>query len=208
MSSIDKSVESVGRVGVLGGTFDPIHVGHLSAAAAAIECARLDRVVFMPTGQPPHRPAAAASPEHRLEMTRLATAGDVRFAVSDIELRRPGVSFTSDTLRELHALDPDRELFLILGWDAARQFSTWHRPEGVRELATIVVVARPGSASPQQADLEAAGLGGDRVILCLERTPDVSASAIRDDIKNGRSIEGMVPPAVERYIATHHLYAE
>lgn len=202
MSSTD------GRIGVLGGTFDPVHVGHLAAAGVAIECARLDRVTFMPSGQPPHRPSAAAAPEHRLEMTRLATFGDARFAVSDLELRRPGMSFTSDTLRELHALDPGAELFLILGWDAARLFSTWHQPEKVRELATIVVVARPGSASPQRSDLEAAGLGGDRVILCLGRTPDVSASGIRDDIKSGRSIEGKVPPAVERYIATHHLYAE
>jgi nicotinate-nucleotide adenylyltransferase len=197
-----------GRTGVLGGTFDPVHVGHLAAAASAIECARLDRVIFMPSGQPPHRPSAAGSPEHRLEMTRLATSGDGRFAVSDLELRRPGVSFTSDTLRELRLLDPRAELFLILGWDAARLFSSWHQPEKVRELATIVVVARPGSASPQQADLDVAGLGGDRVILCLDRTPDLSASGIRDDIKRGRSIEGKVPPAVERYIATHHLYAE
>jgi len=196
------------RIGVLGGTFDPVHVGHLAAAGAAIECARLDRVIFMASGQPPHRPAAAAAPEHRLEMTRLATFGDPRLAVSDLELRRPGVSFTSDTLRELHALYPQAELFLILGWDAARLFSTWHQPEKVRELATIVVVARPGSASPQPADLEAAGLSGDGVILCLGRTPDVSASGIREDIKNGRSVEGKVPPAVERYVATHHLYAE
>jgi len=193
---------------VLGGTFDPVHVGHLAAAGAAIECARLDRVIFMPSGQPPHRPAAAAAPEHRLEMTRLATFGDPRLAVSDLELRRPGVSFTSDTLRELHALYPQAELILILGWDAARLFSTWHQPEKVRELATIVVVARPGSASPQPADLEAAGLSGDGVILCLGRTPDVSASGIREDIKNGRSVDGKVPPAVERYVATHHLYAE
>ncbi len=193
---------------MLGGTFDPVHVGHLAAARAAIECARLDRVIFMASGQPPHRPAAAAAPEHRLEMTRLATFGDPRLAVSDLELRRPGVSFTSDTLRELHALYPQAELFLILGWDAARLFSTWHQPEKVRELATIVVVARPGSASPQPADLEAAGLSGDGVILCLGRTPDVSASGIREDIKNGRSVEGKVPPAVERYVATHHLYAE
>ena len=193
---------------MLGGTFDPVHVGHLAAARAAIECARLDRVIFMASGQPPHRPAAAAAPEHRLEMTRLATFGDPRLAVSDLELRRPGVSFTSDTLRELHALYPQAELFLILGWDAARLFSTWHQPEKVRELATIVVVARPGSASPQPADLEAAGLSGDGVILCLGRTPDVSASGIREDIKNGRSVDGKVPPAVERYVATHHLYAE
>jgi nicotinate-nucleotide adenylyltransferase len=197
-----------GRTGVLGGTFDPVHVGHLAAAAAAIECAGLDRVIFMPSGQPPHRPSAAASPEHRFEMTRLAASADPRFMVSDVELRRPGVSYTSDTLRELHALHPSAELFLILGWDAARLFSTWHRPEGVRELATIVVVARPGSGSPHQSDLDSAGLGGDGVVLCLERTPDVSASGIREDIKNRRSIEGKVAPAVERYIATHHLYAE
>jgi nicotinate-nucleotide adenylyltransferase len=193
---------------VLGGTFDPIHVGHVAAAKTAIECARLDRVLFMPSGQPPHRPAAAASAEHRLEMTRLATSDEARFAVSDLELRRPGVSFTSDTLADLHALDPGAQLFLILGWDAARLFSTWHQPDKVRGLATIVVVARPGSGSPRPEDVEAAGLDGDRVILCLDRTPDVSASTIRKDIKSGRSIVGKVPPAVERYIATHHLYAE
>jgi nicotinic acid mononucleotide adenylyltransferase len=95
-----------------------------------------------------------------------------------------------------------------LGWDAARLFSTWHEPARVRQLASIVVVARPGSGSPRPADLEAAGLDGDRVIVCPGRTPDVSASAIRADTKNGRSIVGMVSPAVERYIATHHLYAE
>ncbi len=195
------------RIGVFGGTFDPIHVGHLAAARSAIECARLDRVVFMPTGRPPHRPPAAAAPEHRLEMTRLATAGDDRFAVSEIELLRPGASFTSDTLRELSALFPGAGLFLILGWDAARQFSTWHEPEKVRELATTVVVARPGTGSPQPAELEAAGLDGGRAILCLESTPDVSASGIRSDVKNGVPLGGRVPSAVERYIAAHHLYS-
>jgi len=195
------------RIGVLGGTFDPIHVGHLAAALSAIACARLDRVVFVPTGRPPHRPPAAAAPDDRLEMTRLATAADERFAVSEIELRRPGASFTSDTLGELRLLHPGAELFLILGWDAARQFSTWHEPEKVRELATTVVVARPGSGSPQPTDVEAAGLDRGRVILCLERTPDVSASGIRRDVANGRSIAGKVVPEVERYIADHHLYS-
>jgi nicotinate-nucleotide adenylyltransferase len=196
------------RIGVLGGTFDPIHEGHLAAAKAAVECARLDRVIFVPTGQPPHRPPAAAGPEHRLEMTRLAIAGDDRFDVSDIELRRPGASFTSDTLRELRGRYPDSDLFLILGWDAAQLFTTWHEPEAVRALATIVVVARPGSGSPQPADLEAAGLEGDGVIVCLEHTPDISASAIRHEIKLGRPITSKVPPAVEKYIAAHHLYVE
>src|SRR5260370_35216165 len=167
-----------GRVGVLGGTFDPIHIGHLAAAKAAIDCAHLDRVLFMPSGQPPHRPSAAAGAEHRLAVTGLATADDARFAVSDLELRRAGVSFTSDTLADLHSLDPRAELFLILGWDAARLFSTWHQPEKVRELATIVVVARPGSGSPQPADLEAAGLDGDRVTVCPARPPQSSAETV------------------------------
>lgn len=196
------------RIGVLGGTFDPIHEGHLAAAKAAVECARLDRVLFVPTGHPPHRPPAAAAPEHRLQMTRLAIARDDRFDVSDIELRRAGASFTSDTLRELRARYPDSELFLILGWDAAKLFTTWHEPEKVRARATIVVVARPGSGSPRPADLEAAGLEGDKVILCLDRTPDISASAIRHDIKGGLPITGKVPPAVDEYIAAHHLYLE
>jgi nicotinate-nucleotide adenylyltransferase len=173
-----------------------------------MECARLDRVIFMPTGQPPHRPRAAVSAEDRLAMTQLATADEERFDVSDLELRRSGASFTSQTLRQLRALHPSAQLFLILGWDAARLFSSWHEPEQVRVLATIVVVARPGSGSPEAAELEAAALGGPDTIVCLEQTPNVSASAIRRDVKNGGSIAGKVPPAVDKYIAAHHLYLE
>ena len=195
------------RIGVLGGTFDPIHIGHLAAARAAIECARLDRVLFVPTGQPPHRAAAAASAEDRLEMTRLATAGEDRFGVSDVELRRSGASFTSDTLRDLHELHPSAALFLILGWDAARLFRTWHEPDEVRRLATIVVVTRPGTGSPQPTELAAAGLDGAQVIVCVDRTPDVSASSIRRDVMSGRSVDGKVPPAVQQYVAAHGLYA-
>jgi len=195
------------RIGVLGGTFDPIHIGHLAAARAAIECARLDRVLFVPTGQPPHRAAAAASAEDRLEMTRLATAGEDRFGVSDVELRRSGASFTSDTLRDLHELHPSAALFLILGWDAARHFRTWHEPDEVRRLATIVVVTRPGTGSPQPTELAAAGLDGAQVIVCVDRTPDVSASSIRRDVMSGRSVDGKVPPAVQQYVAAHGLYA-
>jgi nicotinate-nucleotide adenylyltransferase len=202
-------VSSAGeRLGVFGGTFDPIHIGHVAAAKNAIECARLDRVILMPTGRPPHRGPAAASPEHRLAMARLAASEDQRFEVSDIELQRPGASFTSDTLRGLRARHPHEDLFLILGWDAARLFSTWHEPEQVRDLATIVVVARPGVGSPRAEEIGAAGLDPERVIVCLDVTPDVSASGIRNDVRSGRSIEGKVPPAVERYIAAHHLYSE
>ncbi len=195
------------RIGLLGGTFDPIHFGHLAAAAAAMGCASLDRVIFIPSGHPPHRPPAVAPADQRLEMCRLGTAGEPRFAVSDVEVKRSGPSYTVETLLEMRRLHPGAELFVILGWDAARLFSTWRRPDEVRTLASIVVVARPGTGAPQASDLKQAGLDGAGVVLCLEPTPDVSASAIRRAIAAGGSITGKVPAAVERYITLHRLYA-
>jgi nicotinate-nucleotide adenylyltransferase len=198
---------SARKLGLLGGTFDPIHVGHLAAAQVAIGCARLDRVIFIPAATPPHRAPAVAPAEQRLEMCRLATEGDARFEVSDMELKREGPSYTVDTLTELRSRHPGDELFLILGWDAARMFPTWRRPDEVRELASVVVVGRPGSAAPREADLSSANLDGDGVVLCLEPTPDVSASEIRRAVAAGESIAGKVPEAVERYITAHRLYA-
>ena len=192
---------------MLGGTFDPIHAGHLGAAKAAIDCAHLDRVIFVPAGQPPHRPPAIAPAQQRLEMCGLATAGEARFAVSDVELGRRGPSYTVDTLSDLRKLHPDASLFLILGWDAARLFPSWRRPEQVRALASIVVIGRPGSGAPREADLEPAGLEGEGVVLCLEPTPDISASEIRRAVGAGESIAGKVPDVVEQYITTHRLYA-
>jgi nicotinate-nucleotide adenylyltransferase len=194
-------------LGLLGGTFDPFHNGHLAAAEAAIGCARLDRVTFFPGAQPPHRPPAVASAQQRLEMCRLGTAGEPRFAVSDVEVTRGGPSYTADTLVEMRRLHPDEELFLILGWDAARLFSTWRHPDEVRALASIVVVCRPGSEVPREADLKASGLEGEGVLLCLRPTPDVSASEIRRAVADGESIAGKVPASVERYITSHRLYA-
>jgi nicotinate-nucleotide adenylyltransferase len=197
---------SAKRLGLLGGTFDPFHNGQLAAAEAAIGCARLDRVVFIPAAQPPHRAPAVASAEQRLEMCRLGTAEEPQFEVSDAELKRAGPSYTLDTLLEIRSLQPEAELFLILGWDAARLFSTWHRPDEVRELATIVVVARPGSESPKEEDLEEVGLERTTTVLCLRPTPDVSASEIRRAVAMGEAIDNRVPPEVERYIASHRLY--
>jgi nicotinate-nucleotide adenylyltransferase len=191
----------------MGGTFDPIHLGHLGAAEAAIGCATLDRVIFVPAATPPHRAPAVAPAAQRLEMCRLATEGDARFEVSDVELKREGPSYTVDTLTELRRAHPGDELFLILGWDAARLFPTWRRPDEVRELASVVVVGRPGEEAPREADLTEAGLDGDGVVLCQEPTPDVSASEIRRAVAAGESIAGKVPAAVERYITAHRLYA-
>ncbi len=196
------------RIGLLGGTFDPIHIGHLGAASAAADCAGLDRVIFVPSAEPPHRGAAVASAEDRLAMCRLAIEGEPLFEVSDVEVRRGGRSYTVDTLREMRARLPVDELFLILGWDAAKMIRTWRDPQAVLDLATILVVSRPGTPAPAQQDLESAGLGTGRVVLCLKATPNVSGSALRQAIANGESVAGKLPVAVERYIATRHLYPD
>jgi nicotinate-nucleotide adenylyltransferase len=195
------------RIGLLGGTFDPVHAGHLAAAEAAIRCAGLDTVIFVPAAKPPHRRPPVAAAQQRLEMCALATAGDARFSVSDLELKRRGPSYTVDTLIEVRRLHPDDLLFLILGWDAASLFPAWRRPDEVRALASIVVVGRPGSGAPREANLKEVGLGGEGVALCLEPTPDVSASKIRRAVAAGESIAGEVPAAVELYIASNRLYA-
>jgi nicotinate-nucleotide adenylyltransferase len=197
----------VSRVGIMGGTFDPIHVGHLAAARAAMDCARLDRVVFIPSSQPPHRAAAAAPVEDRIEMVRLAVQGEARFEVSDTEVRRGGTSYTVDTLSELHANRPGDELFLILGWDAARLFSSWHEPGRVSRLASVVIVARPGLEAPKSFELAGTGLPPARVVECMVTTPDVSGSELRRALAAGESVAGKLPPDVERYIAAHHLYS-
>jgi nicotinate-nucleotide adenylyltransferase len=194
------------RLGILGGTFDPIHLGHLAAARAAMECAHLDRVVFVPSAQPPHRAMAAAPANDRLAMTRFAVEGEPRFEVSDIEVSRGGVSYTSDTLSELRQAHPDDELFLILGWDAASLFSSWHEPRRVGELASIVIVGRPGTKNPGPSELATAGLESSRIINCFIVTPNVSASEVRDLLAAHESVAGKVPAAVERYITNKHLY--
>ncbi len=196
------------RIGILGGTFDPIHLGHLAAARAAADCAGLDRVLVIPSARPPHRRNALASPELRLEMSRLAVDGDPRLEVCDVEVRRGGVSYTADTLAELKRRYPADELFLILGWDAARLFSTWKRPDGVRRLASFVVVSRPGTDPPTEADLRAAGLDPERVVVCVRPTPDISGSELRHAIAAGEPVADRLPEAVERFIAERRLYRD
>ncbi|HKC18280.1 MAG TPA: nicotinate-nucleotide adenylyltransferase [Candidatus Dormibacteraeota bacterium] len=196
------------RIGILGGTFDPIHVGHLAAGQVAIECAHLDRVLFIPSATPPHRDPADATVEERLQMARLAVADEPRFEVSDVEARRGGKSYTSESVRELRRLHPGDELFLILGWDAASLFATWHDPDRIRADASIVVIGRPGTEAPTRDDLMAAGLDPERTVLCLGGTPDISGSELRESLASGEPTGDCLPPAVERYIAEHGLYRD
>jgi nicotinate-nucleotide adenylyltransferase len=141
-------------------------------------------------------------------MSRLAVDGQPRFEVSDVEVKRGGTSYTADTLDELHRSMPEDEMVLILGWDAARLFRTWHQPERVSARASIVIVGRPGMPPPTPADLKAVGLDPERVVVCLLPTPDISGSELRRAIAAGRPAAGKLPPAVERYIASNHLYGD
>jgi nicotinate-nucleotide adenylyltransferase len=190
----------------VGGTFDPIHLGHVAMAKAARSCADLDQVLVIPVRLPPHRSPPAASEADRLTMCELAVRGQPGLQVSDLELRRPGPSYTLQTLRDLHTTDPGSELFLVLGWDAARELRSWHRPEEVLRLATAVVVPRPGLPEPTPEDLRAAGLDPGRAVRCRIGTPDIRATEVRRRLQARETTDGLVDPAVLAYIREHHLY--
>lgn len=179
------------RKGVFGGTFDPVHMGHLVIAEAAAEAYALDRVLFVPCARPPHKSADGLAPaEDRLEMVRMAIEANPRFEVCDIEVRRGGVSYTVETLEALHQGDPDAELWLILGADMAATMPSWRSIERVRELARPCVASREGYEG-----------GGFR-----PPTIGISSSDIRGRIASGRSIRYLVPDPVRRYIEDRGLY--
>ena len=196
------------KIGILGGTFDPIHLGHLAAARAAMDCANLDRVLFIPSATPPHREPAVASPQERFDMTARAIDGEKRFEVSDVEIRRGGKSDTADTVQDLARSHPGDELYLILGWDAARLFGTWRRPDQIRNLARVIVVGRPGTTPPHAKELKAAGLDPGRTVMCQGHTPDISASDLRDSLAAREPVTDRLPEAVASYIAEHDLYGD
>lgn len=208
------------RVGLLGGTFDPIHLGHLAAALAAHRTLDLDAVRFIPSARPPHRPdSPRASEYHRVEMIRRAICEVAGWEVSDLELRRHGKSYTWDTLTALHqqGLSPS-QIFFITGADAFAEIATWHRYPEVLDAAHFVVIARPGislDAMRQRVpDLvprmigpaEGAALATPRIIVIEADTPDVSSTEIRSRAARGESLDHLVPQAVAAYIAQQQLY--
>lgn len=181
------------RIGVLGGTFDPVHVGHLAVAVAALGSLPLDRVIFVPARRSPLKDETpVASEADRLAMLERAIAGEPRFSVSRLELERDAPSYTVDTLE---ALAGEGRLFLILGGDAASELDRWKRPERVRELATLVVAARPGSPGADRAD-----------ILLDAPLMDISATDLRARAARGLSLRYLVPDAVWRYIEERGIY--
>jgi nicotinate-nucleotide adenylyltransferase len=194
------------RLGVLGGTFDPVHVGHLILSEAARQELTLDGVIFVPAGQPWRKSGREITAgADRLQMLRLATAGNPAFEVSSLEIDRPGPSYTEVTLAALQGENPGKELFFILGRDALTDFPHWHDPQRIAELATLAVAERTDAAVASEPEVS---LPGVHVRLCHLRMPrvDINATAIRENVRDGRSIRYLVPDAVAAYIEERGLY--
>ena len=204
----------IARVGMLGGTFDPIHVGHVAVAQAARRELDLDEVLVVPAGQPPHKLGVPMAPAaDRLAMVALALAAEAGLRASRIEIDRPGPSWTIDTAMALHeaarADGRDLDLTMILSADAFAGLPTWHEPDRLLRLVRVAVAPRPGTAAPSLDALPAA-LRDAAIGITILRGPnlDVSATDIRRRVAAGFPIDGLVAPAVAAYIEAHHLYQQ
>lgn len=190
------------RIGIFGGTFDPIHLGHLIVARQAAEKLGLDQVVFIPAGQPPHKGGEKLSPARdRYQMVRLAVRGDGLFRVSDIEIRSKRASYTVNTLKALKSKYKTAGLFLLLGMDQAVLLSTWKEPQELFDLATVCVLSRPGYSRNKVEPRWRKMLRFLPVSLI-----DISATVIRDRVRRSQPISNLVPESAARYINNKKLY--
>lgn len=198
------------KVGVLGGTFDPIHLGHLIIAETVRHKLALEEVLFVPAGQPWLKGSVVTEAEHRLEMVVLATASNPHFTVSTIDLERPGPTYSVDTVTELRAgLGAGAKLYFIVGLDAVKELPTWRSPARLMESCQIVAVRRPGHGALDMRSLESGVPGASEHITPVDVPQvDISATEIRRRVSRGMSIRYLVPETVEEYIATHGLYAQ
>jgi nicotinate-nucleotide adenylyltransferase len=187
------------RLGIMGGTFDPIHLGHLFAAEAVAKNFKLDSIIFIPAGDPWQK-ATYASAQHRLAMTKLAIQDHSSFQISTIEIDRAGPTYTIDTLQELHNLYPDAELFFITGADSLSGIGSWKQVEKLWPLATFIGVSRPGHT------LKAPNFPGASLELLEISALEVSSTEIRAKVNSGESLDGLVPEKVSEYIKEQNLY--
>lgn len=192
------------KIGIFGGSFDPPHAGHLIVAEHARAALGLDRVLFVPAARAPHKlPGGSAEPADRLEMLRLAVADNPSFEVSDLELRRGGVSFTVHTLEELRRERPGAGLILLIGADNLVEFHTWRDAERILDLAEVVAMTRPG-VQAERADPRTAR----RVTVCQVPSIGIDATTVRRRVREGKTIRYLVPRSVEEYILARGLYRD
>jgi nicotinate-nucleotide adenylyltransferase len=197
------------KTGVLGGTFDPIHNAHIIVAEEAIFSLDLAEVLFIPTAQTPLKedlPMSAA--EHRVQMVRLSIAGYPHFKLSTVEIDRPGISYTVDTISELRDnLGAEDELFFIVGWDSLAQLHRWKEPARMVQMCHLVAVPRPGYSLPDLDSLEKDVPGLSQKLIVLDKPEiDISSTSIRERVARGLSIDHLVPPPVADYIKQNRLY--
>ncbi|PHR99902.1 MAG: nicotinic acid mononucleotide adenylyltransferase [Blastopirellula sp.] len=201
------------KLGIFGGSFSPVHQGHLLLAETCREQCQLDQVWFVPAATPPHKQSTKlASDQHRVAMLELAIAGNEAFKVSDIELQRGGISYTVDTLQHIREANPEAELYLLIGADSLEDLPTWHKIGGICVLALPVVIARAGQAEPNWQVL-APLVSTERLAKIEQLKVDVtpvgfSSTEIRNRVASGRSIRYQLPRSVEKYIETQKLYLE
>lgn len=195
-------------LGIMGGTFDPIHIGHLQIALAVSQRLGLEEVMFIPAYIPPHKLGMNFAPaEDRYAMTELAIAPYPTFTLSDMELKRSGVSYTIETVRQLAKEHPDEQLYFIIGADSVAQLHTWHNIHELLELAVFVAAGRPGyEGVMEEAESHLGSIARRRIMLLDTEEYDVSSTEIRSRIKDGKALTGLVPKAVEEYIYEHGLY--
>ena len=198
------------RIGVFGGSFDPVHLGHLILAENCRQQANLDQVLFIPCAMSPHkRDGAHGTDRQRLEMLDLAIGGHRDFVRSDMEIKRGGVSYTIDTLRELEESQPDNEWFFLMGADSLESFSSWKEPDEILKLAKPIVVGRPGSEidlGSLEKNSSADYVKSLRDLSVESPLIEISSSNIRQRVAESKSIRFLVPRSIEQYIVTQKMY--
>lgn len=215
------------KTGILGGTFNPVHFGHLRVAEEVREKLNFERILFIPSSAPPLKTEDLADAGHRYEMTRLATGTNPFFEISDIESKRSGKSYTVETLITLREIYPDNEFYFIVGIDSFLDIPAWHQPERIMDLTNFVVVSRPGfhflslssmtrmgvrilsKLDSHELEMYKSGIKTGRELYLLNVTPmDISATDLRRRIRTGMSIKYLLPENVESYIISNRLYME
>lgn len=195
------------RIALMGGSFNPVHCGHMNLARAALESGLADDVIFLPTGNPPHKREGLADKLDRLAMVELAVAGQAHMQASREEVDRQGVIYTVDTLMRLRESMPDCRLYYLIGADTLLQLHTWRRPEDVIRLCTFLLAMRPGESGQALEEQLAFWRGKGAEIVLLDAQPmDISSTDVRERARRGQPLAGLVPAEVETYILRHGLY--